>query len=81
MHRFEQAALTIGRAEECDLVLRDPGISRLHAEIRQEESGFYVVDLGSTNGTALNGLKVDRARLEPGDRIVIGTTEMTFERH
>jgi hypothetical protein len=81
VHELTARRAVIGRSRDCDVVLTDGNVSRRHAEIRQEESGFYVVDLGSTNGTALNGLKVDRARLEPGDRIVIGTTEMTFERH
>jgi len=75
-----QRHVALGRSQECEIRLADPNVSRRHAEIRREEGGFYLVDLGSTNGTALNGLKIDRARLEPGDRIVVGTTELTFER-
>jgi len=80
VHALTARRAVVGRSRDCDVVLTDTNASRRHAEIRQEESGFYVVDLGSTNGTALNGAKIDRARLEPGDRIVVGTTEMTFER-
>jgi len=80
VHELTARRAVIGRSRDCDVVLTDANVSRRHAEIRQEESGFYVVDLGSTNGTALNGQKIDRARLEVGDRIVAGTTEMTFER-
>ena len=79
-HELAARSVVIGRSRDNEVVLADPNVSRRHAEIRREESGFYLVDLGSTNGTALNGLKIDRARLEPGDRIVVGTTELTFER-
>lgn len=80
VHELTARSAVIGRSRDCDIVLADSNASRRHAEIRREDASFYVVDLGSTNGTALNGLKVDRARLQTGDRIVVGTTEMTFER-
>ena len=80
VHELVARRVGIGRSRENDVVLADANVSRQHAEIRQEESGFWVVDLGSTNGTSLNGERVDRARLEPGDRIVVGTTELLFER-
>jgi pSer/pThr/pTyr-binding forkhead associated (FHA) protein len=72
--------VTIGRSRECDISIPDPNVSRRHAEIKQEEGGYFIVDLGSTNGTALNGKRVTRARLEPKDRIVLGETEVVFER-
>jgi hypothetical protein len=71
---------TIGRSRSCDIVLEDANVSRQHAEIRPRGGGWTVADLGSTNGVAVNGEHVERARtLKPGDRIEIGTTALTFE--
>src|SRR4051794_12881711 len=69
----------IGRSRECDVVLSDPNISRRHAEVRRDGDGWAVVDLGSTNGIKVNGRRVDQAALDPGDRITLGLTELTFE--
>jgi len=70
----------IGRSRECDVQIADPNVSRQHAELRREGSGFVIVDLGSTNGIEVNGRKVKRATLEPGDRVSIGQTDLVFER-
>jgi pSer/pThr/pTyr-binding forkhead associated (FHA) protein len=78
-HELKNRIVTIGRSHECDIAIRDPNVSRRHCEIRQEEGGYVIVDLGSTNGIEVNGARVQRARLEPRDRIVVGTTELTFE--
>ena len=72
--------LSLGRSHECDITLDDPSVSRRHAEIRQEPDGLWVVDLGSTNGTEVNGRRIDRARLAVGDRIALGQSELTLER-
>jgi FHA domain-containing protein len=69
----------LGRSRECDVVLGDPNISRRHAEVRRDNGGWTIVDLGSTNGIKVNGRRVDQAALEPGDRISLGLTELTFE--
>jgi hypothetical protein len=69
----------IGRSRECDVVLSDPNTSRRHAEVRRDGEGWTVVDLGSTNGIKVNGRRVDQAALQPGDRITLGLTELTFE--
>jgi hypothetical protein len=71
--------VVIGRSREADLVLADPNVSRRHAELRRDESGWHVVDLGSTNGIKVNGQRVNQAGLSPGDRITIGVTDLTFE--
>jgi pSer/pThr/pTyr-binding forkhead associated (FHA) protein len=71
--------LTIGRSRECEVMLADPNISRQHAELRRDGSRWVIADLGSTNGIKVNGRRVDRAQLEPGDRITLGLTELTFE--
>ena len=72
--------LVIGRSRECDLTLDDPNVSRRHAEIRQEDGSWWIVDLGSTNGIEVNGRRVERAKLEPEDEIRLGTSELRFER-
>jgi Protein of unknown function (DUF3662)/Inner membrane component of T3SS, cytoplasmic domain len=69
----------VGRSRECDVVLSDPNVSRRHAELRREGRGWEVIDLGSTNGIKVNGRRQDHARLEPGDRITLGLTDLTFE--
>jgi len=69
----------IGRSRECDLVLDDPNVSRRHAELRREDSGWAVVDLGSTNGIKLNGKRSRGGRLNPGDEITLGLSRLTFE--
>jgi len=79
-HELGGRTLTIGRSKECEIVLGDPSASRRHAEVRLEAGDFWLVDLGSTNGTEVNGKRVDRARLEPGDTITIGQTQLRFER-
>jgi hypothetical protein len=71
---------TIGRSRSCDVVLEDANVSRQHAEIRPRGGSWTVADLGSTNGIAVNGVRVERPQtLRPGDRIEIGTTVLTFE--
>jgi pSer/pThr/pTyr-binding forkhead associated (FHA) protein len=71
--------VVVGRSREADIVLADPNVSRRHAELRRDESGWQVVDLGSTNGIKVNGRRVDHAGLSPGDQITIGVTDLTFE--
>jgi len=69
----------LGRSRECEVMLEDPNVSRKHAEVRRDGGRWVVADLGSTNGIKVNGRRVDRAQLEPGDRITLGLTELTFE--
>jgi hypothetical protein len=71
--------VVLGRSREADIVLGDPNVSRRHAELRRDEDGWHVVDLGSTNGIKVNGQRVEHAGLSPGDRITIGVTDLTFE--
>jgi hypothetical protein len=71
--------VVVGRSREADIVLQDPNASRRHAELRREEGGWQVVDLGSTNGIKVNGRRVDHHPLRPGDQITIGVTDLTFE--
>ncbi|HET9091415.1 MAG TPA: DUF3662 and FHA domain-containing protein [Acidimicrobiales bacterium] len=71
--------VTIGRLPECAVVLDDPNVSRRHAQLRREGDGVVLVDLGSTNGTKVNGVLVRERRLNPGDTVTVGTTTMRFE--
>lgn len=70
----------LGRGTDCDLRLVDPGVSRHHAEIRFEGDAVVLVDLGSTNGTFVNGQPVRRAGLVDGSRVMIGRTTLVFRR-
>ena len=72
--------VVLGRSRECDITLDDANVSRRHAEVRRENGNWFVVDLGSTNGIEVNGKRTDRAKLEHDDRILLGKTEVTFER-
>ena len=74
--------ITIGRNPDCDVVLPDPTkeVSRQHAEVRREDGGFVVVDLGSLNGTKVNGAGVRGSReLRDGDEITIAKHSLRFE--
>ena len=57
----------------------DPNVSRKHAEIRPSGDGYVVIDLGSTNGTKVNGATVSERKLGDGDEIAVGTTRLRFE--
>jgi hypothetical protein len=75
------APLTIlGRGTDCDLRLVDPGVSRHHAELRVEDGEVILVDLGSTNGTFVNGQPVRRVALTDGTRVTLGRTTLVFRR-
>jgi predicted component of type VI protein secretion system len=78
---FDAAAITIGRAEENDVVLYDEqGVSRRHARIFSEDGKFFVEDLGSANGTLLNGTKVAKKEsLKDGDTVGIGSVVFLFD--
>lgn len=71
---------TIGRLAGCEVALKDRGASRRHAQIRLKDGVATLTDLGSTNGTEVNGHPVQTATLDEGDRITIGTTVLVFRR-
>jgi FHA domain-containing protein len=77
---IEQRRVLIGRSRECDVQLADPNVSRRHAELRQEGASYWIVDLDSTNGIEVNGRKLKRSKLESGDRVTMGSTELVFTR-
>ncbi|MDF1564519.1 MAG: sigma 54-dependent Fis family transcriptional regulator [Deltaproteobacteria bacterium] len=74
----ERERIRIGSHPQSDLVLRDQTVSRTHAEIQLTERGYLLVDVESTNGTVLDGQRVERAYLAPGSNIKIGATILTF---
>ena len=71
--------LILGRSHSCDITVDDINASRSHAELRYELQGAWVLtDLGSTNGTKVNGERISSATLSSGDRVTIGTTDLLF---
>jgi hypothetical protein len=77
---LDKPVTVIGRANECELHLDDPGVSRRHAEVRVTNNEAEIIDLGSTNGIRVNGRAVPSARLVDGDRIDMGSTSLVFRR-
>jgi hypothetical protein len=76
---LREHTIAIGRHPDCNLVLADANVSRNHAEIRPQGDRFIVVDLGSTNGTRVNGVKVAERVLQDGDEVTFGNTRVRFE--
>lgn len=76
---FDSPRVLIGRAEEVDFRVDDPNVSRRHAVLLWDRGRLYLRDLGSTNGTYLNGRLVSSAVVRPGDVISIGATQLTVE--
>jgi len=65
----------VGRAQDCEIFLDDDGISRIHAQLEQDEFGSVIIeDMNSTNGTYFNGTRINRHQLRDGDKIQIGST-------
>jgi serine phosphatase RsbU (regulator of sigma subunit) len=69
---------TVGRKVDRDLVIADPRVSREHAAIVAENGEFFVVDLGSKHGTYVNGLKVERQKLQHNDRVEFGARDIAY---
>lgn len=79
-HPLEGSTISIGRASDCSIPIRDRYLSRKHAELIASGPSWVLKDLGSANGTYLNGSRVERdTALKPGDRIRLGDTEIVFE--
>jgi hypothetical protein len=77
---IDRRRLVLGRSRDCDIQLSDPNVSRRHAELRQEGASYWIVDLDSTNGIEVNGRRLKRAKLEDGDRVTLGSTDVVFHR-
>jgi len=93
MHKLDKPEFTLGRSQDCAIQIEDDGVSRKHAKLQlTPDGGYHLVDLGSTNGTYLNGSRVRMAPLQDGDKIQIGSNtvfkyslqdqlEEQFQRH
>lgn len=77
-HRLEEECV-IGRTKDADICVADGNVSRRHAEVFASEGDYWVADMGSTNTTLLNGVPIRTAKLNPGDIIRIGSTELRYE--
>jgi pSer/pThr/pTyr-binding forkhead associated (FHA) protein len=71
--------LTIGRRESCDIPMRYPNVSGLHCELVFKDGFWYIKDLGSTNGIKVNGVRVPRKLLHPGEKITIARKSYTIQ--
>jgi hypothetical protein len=71
--------LVIGRLPECGVVLADSNVSRRHAELRRAGDSVVLTDLGSTNGTRVNGAPIRERVLVSGDEVSVGSTRLIFE--
>jgi adenylate cyclase len=80
-YTFTEGEVTIGRSPDCQIVLKDFGISRTHARLTvDEDGGVTIADLKSKNGTQVNGVPVMEAPLKDGDRILLGKFQLTFSK-
>src|SRR3712207_3022996 len=76
---FDGKRMSIGRDPSNDVVLADPNVSRFHAEVVATGDGLELADLGSSNGTRLDGEIVERGKLSPGSDIGIGPYRLVFD--
>ena len=77
-HRASDHALRLGRSPDNDIILRDPATSGHHARLERRGEQFWIVDLGSTNGTFVNGESIQEKQLSNGDRVTIGQNSLNF---
>jgi pSer/pThr/pTyr-binding forkhead associated (FHA) protein len=79
--RVDSRAVTIGRGGQNDIALEDDFASARHAKVEPRRDGVWVEDIGSTNGTFVNGARIAKPRrLAPGDVIRVGGTDLRYER-
>jgi ABC transport system ATP-binding/permease protein len=77
-HRATDTAVRLGRSPDNDVILRDPATSGHHARLERRGNDFWIVDLGSTNGTFVNGESVQEKQLNHGDRLTVGQNTVHF---
>ena len=77
-HRAGDHALRMGRSPDNDVIFRDPATSGHHARLERRGEQFWVVDLGSTNGTFVNGESIQEKQVNDGDRLTIGQNSVHF---
>ena len=74
-----KTSISLGRANTNDIILNDVRVSRSHAKLEYGAQGITLVDLGSSNGTRLNGVRIERATLRPGDTISLGSQQLKYQ--
>lgn len=74
-----QSELLVGRHQECDVVLGSLGVSRRHARLHFRDGNWVLQDLGSTNGTTVNGVRVGRCTVRAGDLVVLGDERVLID--
>ena len=79
VREFTQSRVVLGRSKEADLRIDDPNVSRKHAAIYWNDDRLVLEDLGSTNGTMVNGYPVTTTVLRPQDVVAIGDSRLTVE--
>jgi hypothetical protein len=75
----ERRELALGRDPACEVVLSDPTVSRRHAQLHFRDGRWILQDLGSRNGTIVNGVRVGRCELRPGDELRVGAQRLTVD--
>jgi len=80
-HSAKKRSYTVGRSAENDIMLDDPSVSREHAAIEFDAEGAIVNDLGSTNGTFINGQRISMQRIVPSDTLNFGKTQLHVEQN
>lgn len=73
------AELVVGRSSQCDVVLGDITVSRRHARLLHRDGSWVLQDLNSTNGSYLNGQRVGRCEIRPGDRVALGDARLRVD--
>ncbi len=76
---LNREAMTVGRRESCDICLRFPNVSSVHCELLFRDGYWYVQDKGSTNGTKINGMRVMKKVIIPGDEVAFGKRKYTMK--
>src|SRR5215212_3629644 len=75
---FDKEEIRLGSMDDNDVVLNDDTVSRYHCKIIQEETGYVLVDLRSTNGSFINKVRIREAFLKPGCTVSVGTQQVKF---
>jgi len=77
-HAFEKGEIRIGAMDDNDVVIQDDTVSRYHCKILQEDNAYVLLDLGSTNGTFINRVRIREGFLKPGCTVHLGQSEFKF---
>lgn len=76
--KIEKEAIVLGRDPKCDFVIMEDGVSRQHAKIERQGATCFISDLGSTNGSSVNGIPIEKAKLNEGDKVRLGDILLRF---